>query len=76
MKVYFGFSSPNECIENACEDWECRIQKKELLFFIEALFWDSNDLRNGAFFKRLEQPSVTKLSKGMRPLDCPFSFFF
>lgn len=75
MKVYFGFSSPNERNECACEDWERRRQKKELLFFIEALVLDSSDLWNGSLLKRLEQPNVTKQTIVGRPLDCPFIFF-
>ena len=38
MKVYFGFSSPNERIERACEDWECRRQKKSFYFYRGSCF--------------------------------------
>jgi hypothetical protein len=70
MKVYFGFSSPNERNECACEDWECRKQKKELLFFLAALAFGFKWSVEWKLVKRLKQPNVTKQTIVVRPLDC------
>ncbi len=72
MKLYVGFLALTNVLRVRVKTGNAE-NKKRASIFIEALIFGSNDLWNGAFFKRLEQPSETKQSKGMRPLDCPLN---
>ena len=69
MKLYVGLLALTNVLRERLKTGNAENKKKELLFFLAALFLGSSGLWNGAFFKRLEQPNETKQSKGMRPLD-------
>jgi hypothetical protein len=45
--------------------------KKELLFFIEALSFGFKWYLERSLLKRLENPNATKQTIGEKPLDCP-----
>jgi hypothetical protein len=46
--------------------------KKELLFFIEALSFGFKWYLERSLLKRLENPNVTKQTIGEKPIDCQY----